>query len=1044
MPECPFGPGALRCRISRRNGASVLGRMGAARRRVRLPAVVAAVLGLLVGGPAAPGRAAERAAPPPGLPVAASSSGRASLVPPRVVTQTPVRLVDDRSVPAGRVRCVQVAGRAGVAPEATSVFVNVTAVRPDGPGYVVVYPDTRGNGATPAPQTSTVNFEPGADVANAAVVSLPEDGKLCYLTRGAAHAGVLIDVTGFARGASGVHGESPRRLLDTRSGAGHVGPITGPVLPGREYTVDVLGHAGVPIAAAAVFANVTVTGVAAAGNLVVYPTDEGRPGTSTLNYAVGKDKANATVVGLSVGGKLSLYSTSSEPVQVVIDITGWIGADAPMIPVYPTRLMDTRWYPAGGPLARLHAAERRTLPVLAAAGGRVPQDAAGVLLNVTAVHPSAAGNLRVYPGDANAAVPYASSLNYVVGRDIPNLVVAALNQDGAITFYDDQAAGGTVDLVVDVVGYVAARTDVAVRLDPTVTPQTCDHGLLVGGAIGWPTPLPAGIDSVLLEGPTEGVEPGRDLDPGAYTLDIKVAAGYGLVDPGAADGGLDRYFIPIDVPAYGSACVPTTRRITDSSAYSATLSDGGRWVAFDSSASDVVPGGDPDIYWADAFVTDRLTGATEQISNAVPGQPDEYVGFRQPSISADGRYVAFVADTADWARCQVYLRDRQTGATTMVSTSPDGSPGSSRSNEPVLSADGRWVVYHTGSTNLVPGAGGGLYAYDRVTGETSFVAQGWSPAVSADGRWIAFLAHATSVLPDAATQHNQVFVRDQLTGATTLITADVHGAPVASDADHPAISGDGRWVAFDSDSPDIPDAPDPLFGRGIRQVYLTDRTTGDTTRVTRGRTQFGIHPGSSWEPSVSGDGRWVAFTTYASDLFGRDANDGADVAVWDRLSRRSVPLDVAADGMTADGTSGSPSISPDGHWIAYRSDAPSLGATGTAGSAGIFVTANPWARDQEPPGPATDVTVTGATTSSITLGWTLPQDPDLVGVSVRRAVGGTSPGRTGGVLVTDQAGDAVSDSGLEAGTTYSYSLIVRDVRGQDSTVTSVTVETLAP
>ncbi|MDO8122661.1 hypothetical protein Q6346_15235 [Isoptericola sp. b490] len=867
-----------------------------------------------------------------------------------------MRLVDDRTVPAGRVRCVQVAGQAGVAPEAAAVFVNVTTVRPDGPGYVVVYPDTRGDGATPAPGTSTVNFEPGADVANAAVVALPADGRLCYLTRGAARTGVLIDVTGYTRGAADVHAGSPIRLLDTRTGADHVGPINGPVRPGHEYTVDVLGHAGVPAQAVAVLANVTVTGVAAVGNLVVYPAGEGKPGTSTLNYAVGKDKASATVVGLSVAGRLSLYSTSSEPVQVIIDITGWIGADSPLVPVPPTRVMDTRRHPAGDPAAGLHAAERRTLDVLEAAGGRVPQDAAGVLLTVTAVHPSALGNLRVYPGGGTAAVPYASTLNYIVGRDVPNTAVVGLDQAGAVTFYDDQAPGGTVDLVVDLVGYVAARTDIAVLLDPTVTPQTCDHGLLLGGSITWPDPLPTGIVSAQMVGWRDSVDPQRDLDPRQYSLEVQVADGYALVDPGAIDEGGGLYHLRPEVPAYSAPCVPETHRVTigvdgaqpDGAPGSATVSDGAHWVAYDSAASNLVADKDPDRYWTDSFVTDRLTGETERVSDSPPGQPDGYVAFRRPSISADGRYVAFGAYTAEDIRCQIYLRDRGTGLTTMISTGPDGAPGNHGSRSAVVSADGRWVVYSSAATDLVPGLAPGswprLYAYDRTTGATSFVADGWNPSVSGDGRWIAHLVDARDLVPDARSTAHQVAVTDRVTGATTLISATADGSPLQAGADHPAISADGRWVAFDSFATDIPEAPwDASPDRS--QVYLADRLTGATVLVSRDRFASTPLPGSSLAPSVSADGRWVAFTTFAADLFGHDENGTSDVVVWDRVSQRSVPLSVGPDGMTADGASGSPAISPDGRWVAYRSDASNLVAGDTVGSADIFLTANPWARD---------------------------------------------------------------------------------------------------
>ena len=205
-----------------------------------------------------------------------------------VVAQTPVRVVADWSVPPDTVRCVEVAGMHGVPAEATGLMVNVTAVGPSGPGYVVVYPDVDGSGATAAPYASTVNFEPGADVANGTFVALPESGAICYATKGASRAGVLIDLSGFTLDGSGVVLQTPERLLDTRLAA----PGLAPTWPRRSYTVEVAGHAGVPDDAAAVLLNITVQGGSGVGNLRMFPSGSPVPGTSVLNYAPGVEKAN--------------------------------------------------------------------------------------------------------------------------------------------------------------------------------------------------------------------------------------------------------------------------------------------------------------------------------------------------------------------------------------------------------------------------------------------------------------------------------------------------------------------------------------------------------------------------------------------------------------------------------------------------------------------------------------------------------------------------------------------------------------------------------
>ena len=371
-----------------------------------------------------------------------------------LVTQTPLRGVADWSVPAGAVRCQQVAGTNGVPAEATGVIVNVTTVHPTGPGYVVVYPDTAGNGATVPPNSSTVNFEPGADVANSAFVALPDNGKICYSTRGASNAGVLVDVTGYVLDGSGIVMQSARRLLDTRAGSIHVGQVTGPVASRRVYTVDVAGQAGVPATATAVLVNVTVADVSTVGNLRVYPAGQAIPGTSVLNYAPGKDKATATIVALGDDGAISFYSDTAGTAQVILDVVGYVEAGSAYTGIAPERIVDTRTAYQTGPLTGALTG-RRVYSVPVAGTGPVPTDATAVVLNVTAIGPTSIGNLRVYPdtdGTGTTPPPTASSINYIPGRDIPNQVVVALPANGRVNFYSDTA--GTIHLAVDIAGYI--------------------------------------------------------------------------------------------------------------------------------------------------------------------------------------------------------------------------------------------------------------------------------------------------------------------------------------------------------------------------------------------------------------------------------------------------------------------------------------------------------------------------------------------------------------------------------------------------------------
>ncbi len=366
-----------------------------------------------------------------------------------MVSRVPVR-IEDESHTGPQPHCLQVTGTKGVPAGASGVMLNVTVVAPYQVGYLTVYPDVPG----PRQPTSTVNFEVGREVANAAFVALPPNGRLCYARVGGI-ARVILDVTGFTMPGSGTELQDPVRLVDTRPTPYRVGEVNGPVGPGVVHTVQVGGRAGVPADATAVIVNATVTNVTGPGNLRVFPAGAPVPNASVLNYAPGKDKANAAIVALSSSGQLSFYSdTDGSTVDVVLDVTGYVTAGGVYAGVTPSRALDTR--PGAGHVGDLVGPlEARTPYTFALPAAKVPAGATSVVLNVTAIDPSGYGNLRVYPSGLGD-VPFASTLNYVPGRDIPNLVVVDLPDDGSatVTLFSDMVAGGTVHVAADVAGYV--------------------------------------------------------------------------------------------------------------------------------------------------------------------------------------------------------------------------------------------------------------------------------------------------------------------------------------------------------------------------------------------------------------------------------------------------------------------------------------------------------------------------------------------------------------------------------------------------------------
>ncbi len=311
-----------------------------------------------------------------------------------------------------------------------------------------------------------------------------------------------------------------------------------------------------------------------------------------------------------------------------------------------------------------------------------------------------------------------------------------------------------------------------------------------------------------------------------------------------------------------------------------------------------------------------------------------------PAISSDGRYVAFqslaplVSNDVN-GRTDVFVRDRTAGTTTRVSTSSTGGQVDSNSVTPSISVDGRYVAFASFATNLVPGDTNDdwdVFVKDRQTGQTTRVsvdssgAQGNAasagPEISADGRFVAFWSRATNLVPGDTNGSVDVFVRDLAANTTTRVSLDVAGGEASADSGVCSISGDGRYVAFQSLA-----ALDPSDANESWDVYVRDRIAGVTTRASL--SSSGNDPSGDCEaPSISADGRYVAFQSDAPNLVASDPNGKLDVFVRDLLNGTtalaSVSSNGAAGGVAGDDISFAPSISADGRAVAFVSLASTL------------------------------------------------------------------------------------------------------------------------
>jgi Tol biopolymer transport system component len=359
------------------------------------------------------------------------------------------------------------------------------------------------------------------------------------------------------------------------------------------------------------------------------------------------------------------------------------------------------------------------------------------------------------------------------------------------------------------------------------------------------------------------------------------------------------------------------------------------------------------------FARNVASGTTVQISHGVNGTGP---GWTRPTggpaaerrvpgngvdphnaISADGRYVAF-AQWMNLPRHDVVVYDLTAHTLRTASQGLDGAQPTGDSTAPSINADGRYVAFTSSASNLVIGDGNGetdVFVRDLVAGTTRLVSlssdgrQGdggsGAPAISADGRYVAFASDAGNLVGGDTDDSTDIFVRDLVAGTTRLVSRSRTGGPADGSSFGLAISATGRDVAFESAATNLV-AGDT---NGLTDVFVRDLRYGRTARVS---VATGGHPqadGWSAVPAVSADGRYVSFTSAATNLVAGDTNGAADLFVRDRNYGRTYRVSLGAHGQ-ADHDSRGGAMSPDARYVAFESAGTNLVAGDTNQVADVF------------------------------------------------------------------------------------------------------------
>lgn len=369
------------------------------------------------------------------------------------------------------------------------------------------------------------------------------------------------------------------------------------------------------------------------------------------------------------------------------------------------------------------------------------------------------------------------------------------------------------------------------------------------------------------------------------------------------------------------------------SSHGRALSRNGRWVVFRSNESSLVPGSSNG--FAQIYVLDRETRTVEHIS-AGAGEPGNGHSLNA-TISHDGRYIAFYSESSNLVpgdtnnRADIFVRDRVAGSTARASVGSQGVQILGDSVHLAISGNGRVVAFSNDGTGITTDPGGlhmQLFVHDFDTGTTALVSrtpQGTrgtgisrEPALSADGRYLAFESDANDLVPDDSNAQTDIFVLDRSDGTLTLVSRRADGGPANTGSYGPSISDDGGVIGFHAYGALVPEDTN-----GHIDGYAVDRNTMAMRRITLNHLQGQLGLGVSYAV-ISGDGQWVVFNSNSANVVpgvGSGFSQTFVRRIRDGLIRQ---VSINSNGVQPDNSSIFPAIGRNGALVGFASYASNL------------------------------------------------------------------------------------------------------------------------